>query len=305
MAEARVTQLAILVLADHVPCLTRWAQTWTITRADGTVLGFTSLDRNLTFRGVVHKACDSLAATAVEMSTVAGQMGSQEIRGLLSAAGVSEEDLENGLYDGAFLESWMVPWINAGGEIPFRLMAGTLGVDSHDVNEFSLELLTDSAKLNQTSILEVYTPGCRYTFGNQNDSRCPVDLTALTVSGSVTSEVIPTAPTNAARRVFTDSALLGSPATPDGFFNLGRVTWTSGLNAGATSEVKDFVAGTFTLWNATLFPIAAGDTYDATPGCDKSEADHLQFNADMVDFGGKPHVPGNDSIAEAPDAKET
>jgi hypothetical protein len=25
----------------------------------------------------------------------------------------------------------------------------------------------------------------------------------------------------------------------------------------------------------------------------------------MVDFGGKPHVPGNDSIAEAPDAKET
>jgi hypothetical protein len=81
------------------------------------------------------------------------------------------------------------------------------------------------------------------------------------------------------------------------------LTWTGGPNAGAVSEIKDFTGGQFILWEALLSPIGIGDTYDATPGCDKSAADHLLFNADMVDFGGFPMVPGSDSILQSPDAK--
>jgi uncharacterized phage protein (TIGR02218 family) len=298
-ADLRTTQAAMLVLADQVGCLTRWAQTWTITRTDGTVQGFTSLDRALTFRGVVHQSCASMAATAVEVSSIVGGQGSQELRGILSAAGVSESDLYHGLYDGALLESWLVPWENSGGELPVPLIVGVLGQDRHDVNELSIEILTDSAKLQQSALLEIFTPTCRYGFGSQNDPRCPVDLTALTVSGTVTTTAVPVSPNNAARRIFVDS----SRGEADRHFDLGQITWTSGANSGASSEIKSFAAGQFVLWDATLNPIALGDGYDATPGCNKSTTDHLRFNADLVDFGGFPHVPGIDSISDTPDAK--
>lgn len=298
-AETRITQAVALVLADQVPCLTRWAQCWTITRTDGEVFAFTSLDRALTFRGVVHEPCNSLAATAVELSTIVGVTGSMELHGILADGGVSEVDLYNGLFDGANIEVWLVPWDNSGGEIPFRLMAGVTGSSSSGETDFSQEILTPSAQLQQKALLETCTPSCRYEFGNQVDSRCPVDLVALTVTGSVTGTPIPNASTNATRRIFTDSTRVEA----DGFYNQGALTWTSGPNTGVTSEVKDFTAGQFILWEALLFPIALTDAYSLTPSCDKSPASHLLFNADMVDFGGFPHVPGGDALINTPDSR--
>lgn len=298
-AAIRVTQTAVLVLADQVNCLTRWAQTWTITRTDGEVFAFTSLDRPLTFRGVVHQPCNSLAATAVELSTIVGVTGSMELHGILADGGVSEVDLYNGLFDGARIEVWMVPWDNSGGEIPFRLMAGVTGASGHGDTDFSQEILTPSAQLGQRALLETFTPACRYQFGNSVDPRCPVNLAALTVTGSVTGTPIPNASTNATRRIFTDSTRVEA----DGFFNMGSLTWTSGPNAGATSEVKDFTGGQFILWEALLYPIALTDAYSLTPSCDKSPASHLLFNADMVDYGGFPDVPGGDALVNTPDSR--
>ena len=298
-AGLRISQTALLVLADQVNCMTRWAQTWTITRTDGEVFAFTSLDRPLTFRGVIHEPCNSLMASAVELSTIVGVTGSMELRGILADGGVSEVDLYNGLFDGASIEVWMVPWDNSGGEIPFRLMAGVTGSSGHGDTDFSQEILTPSAQLGQRALLETFTPACRYEFGNSVDPRCPVDLVALTVTGSATGLAIPNASTNATRRIFTDS----TRAEADGFFNLGSLTWTSGLNIGATSEVKDFTGGQFILWEALLYPIALTDAYSLTPSCDKSPAGHLQFNPDMVDFGGFPDVPGGDALVATPDSR--
>lgn len=298
-AGVRMTQTCALVLADQVNCLTRWAQTWTITRTDGEVFAFTSLDRPLTFRGVVHQPCNSLAATAVELSTIVGVTGSMELHGILADGGVSEVDLYNGLFDGARIEVWMVPWDNSGGEIPFRLMAGVTGASGHGDTDFTQEILTPSAQLGQRALLETFTPACRYQFGNSVDPRCPVDLVALTVTGSVTGTPIPNASTNATRRIFTDSTRVEA----DGFFNMGSLTWTSGPNAGATSEVKDFTGGQFILWEALLYPIALTDAYSLTPSCDKSPASHLLFNPDMVDYGGFPDVPGGDALVNTPDSR--
>lgn len=298
-AQTRVTQAAVLVLADQVPCLTRWAECWTITRVDGAVLGYTSHDTPVTFRGLGHVPCNSISASAVEMSSIVGGTGSIDLRGLLSDAGVNERDLYNGVYDGALIEAWTVPWENSGGEIPFRLMAGVVGANGHNTVGYRQELLTEASRLSQRALLEVVTPACRYTFGNENDERCPVDLGPLTVAGSVTATAIPNASTDSTRRIFTDS----TRAEADGYFALGRVTWTTGANAGAVSEVKDFTAGQFILWESLLNPIAIGDAYTATPGCDKSTAAHLSFNADLVDFGGYPHLPGQDQIMKTPDSK--
>lgn len=298
-ADTPVTQIAALVLVDHVPCLTRWAQCWTITRTDGEVFAFTSLDRPLSFRGVAHQPCASLAASAAEQSTALGTVGNQELLGIISDVGISERAVINGLFDFARVECWLVPWDNTTGQTPSRIMAGTLGGVSQTTTGFKFEVLTDAAELRQRALLETFTPGCRYGFGSVNDSRCPVDLAALTVSGSVTSTAVPAAWNQATRRIVIDS----SRAEADGYFDLGVLTFDTGNNAGASSEIKSFAGGVFVLWSPMLYPIEATDTYSASPGCNKSPAAHLVFNADMLDFGGFPDVPGNDSINQAPDAK--
>jgi uncharacterized phage protein (TIGR02218 family) len=298
-ANTPVTQMAALVLAEHIPCTTQWAQTWTITRTDGHVFAYTSLDRPLTFRGVVHSPCNSLSATATEQSTTIGASGNMELLGIISDVGISEQDLYNGLFDFARFEVWMVPWLNTTGETPFRLMAGTTGTMTHGVEGFKFEVLTGSANLRQKALLEVFTPSCRYGFGSIHDARCPVNLAAITVAGSATSTAVPAASNQATRRIVIDA----TRAEAAGHFDLGILTWTTGPNAGASSEIKRFESGTFVLWSPLLFPIGVGDTYTATPGCNKSPADHMRFNADMVDYGGFPDVPGSDSINQFPDAK--
>jgi len=299
IAATPITQMAALVLADMIPCNTQWAQTWTITRVDGTVFAFTSLDRPLTFRGVVHTPCASLSATATEQSTTIGQNGNMELLGIISDEGISEQELYNGLFDFARFEIWMVPWLNHGGETPFRLMAGTTGTMSHGIDGFKFEVLTASANLRQRGLMEVFTASCRYGFGSTLDARCPVNLAAITASGSATSTAVPAASNSATRRILIDS----TRAEPDGYFDLGVLTFTGGANAGASSEIKRFEGGVFVLWSPLLFEIEVGDTYTATPGCNKSPEDHLRFNADMIDYGGFPDVPGSDSINQYPDAK--
>lgn len=298
-ADTPITQMAALVLVDQIPCTTQWAQTWTITRTDGQVFAFTSLDRPLTFRGVVHTPCNSLTATATEQSTTIGASGNMELLGIISDAGISEQELYNGLFDFAAFEIWMVPWNNTSGQTPFRLMAGTTGSMSHGVDGFKFEVLTGSANLRQKGLLEVFSPSCRYGFGSTLDARCPVNLAAITVAGSATSTAVPAASNAATRRIVIDS----SRAEPNGHFDLGILTFTGGANAGAKSEIKRFEAGVFVLWSPLLYPIETGDTYTATPGCNKSPTDHMRFNADMVDYGGFPDVPGSDSINQYPDAK--
>ena len=298
-ADVPVTSVSALVLVDQVPCTTQWAQTWTITRTDGQVFAFTSLDRPLTFRGVVHSPCNSLSATATEQSTTIGANGNMELMGIISDAGISEQELYNGLFDFATFEIWMVPWLNHGGETPFRLMAGTTGTMSHGTEGFSFEVLTASANLRQRGLMESFTASCRYGFGSTLDARCPVDLAAITATGSATSTAVPSASNTATRRILIDS----TRPEPDGHFDLGIITFTSGANTGASSEIKRFEAGVFVLWSPLLFPIEVGDTYSATPGCNKSPSDHMRFNADMIDYGGFPDVPGSDAINQFPDAK--
>lgn len=298
-ADTPVTQMTALVLAEHIPCTTQWAQTWTITRVDGTVFAFTSLDRPLTFRGAVHTPCASLSATATEQSTTIGSNGNMELLGIIADSGISEQELYNGLFDHASFEIWMVPWLNHGGETPFRLMAGTTGTMSHGVEGFKFEVLTGSANLRQRGLMEVFTASCRYGFGSTLDSRCPVDLAAITVTGSATTTAVPAASNSSTRRVLIDSSRIEAA----GFFDLGILTFTGGANAGASSEIKRFENGVFILWSPLLYAIEVGDSYSATPGCNKSPDDHLRFNADMIDFGGFPDVPGSDSINQFPDAK--
>lgn len=297
LSEARLTQAPLLVLIEDVPCLTRWSQCWKIVRIDGTVFAFTDHDDVVSFNGVSYSPCHSLTASASELGALIGSVGNVDLNGIISDDAITEIDLLGGKFDGAFIEIWMVPWTNQGGEIPFRLSSGVGGNVEQRLTSYRMEVLTPGVKLQQQALLETYTPQCRFELG---DARCGIHLDHLTVDGDVTAQVIPSAFNQAARRIFRD----GSRMESDGYFDMGTVRWLTGDNSGAFSEVKSFTTGgTFVLWQTMIYPIAVGDQYEAVPGCNKLKETCINTFDNYTNFGGFPDVPGEDASKISPDTK--
>ena len=95
----------------------------------------------------------------------------------------------------------------------------------------------------------------------------------------------------------------GLDAFADGWFTAGKLTFTGGANAGLAHGGEDPPQErgvTFTLWQAMAQPIAAGDTFTVTAGCDKRFATCRDRFANAVNFRGFPHIPGNDFVVRYP-----
>lgn len=287
-----VSQAGMYVLAGSTPCSTKWAQVWTITRTDGEVFRFTSLDRDLVYAGNTYQACDSLVPSASESVSEVDQAGSMDLSGAIGPAGITETDLYAGLFDGAVAVAELVAW--SGTSIPRRLLKGTFGAVEQSETGFKVELLGDGAKLLQTPLISLIQPGCRWQFG---DSKCGVDLGPLTVTGTIDS--------GNGQREFTDAARAETP----GYFTRGRVTFTSGLNNGVSAEIKSHLTGgVFELWPRLPFGIVTGVTYSMTPGCTLLKETVGGTNgctdwANLRRYGGFPKVPGGDKRSAAADVR--
>jgi uncharacterized phage protein (TIGR02218 family) len=89
-------------------------------------------------------------------------------------------------------------------------------------------------------------------------------------------------------------------AFPDDHFTGGRLVFTSGGNAGFSTEIKRHAARdllvAFQLWQAPSVPIMPGDAFTVTPGCDKSFSTCRAKFSNGINFRGFPHIPGNDFI---------
>ncbi len=296
LPKPRTAQCPVLVLADSIPCIQRWAQCWKVTRLDGTVLGFTTHDQPITFGTTSYIPCGSLESSAIEMNALLKDAGSQELSGLISDSRVTAKDLAGGVYNGALVEVWLFPWSNAGGEIPVKVSKGCIGSIEQGEAMYKADVVSDAVMLGERSLLETVTPTCRYTFG---ESRCTIDLATVTVTGTVTATVTPNIRINASSRVFNDLTNLAD----NGYFDGGKLTWTSGDNAGQTSEIKTFLDGQFVLWDAVLNPIQIGDEYSASAGCNlTAEACKTKWN-NYINFGGFPDVPGPDVTMQTPNQK--
>ena len=130
--------------------------------------------------------------------------------------------------------------------------------------------------------------------GELGDARCGVDLDdpAFKATGSVTAVI--------GDRSFAASGLGGFAA---GWFTLGRLTWTSGPNAGRLAEVASHdVSGVrrVTLLEAPVRPIAVGDDFVVHAGCDKRPETCSDRFANVVNFRGFPHIPGQDTVIRYP-----
>jgi uncharacterized phage protein (TIGR02218 family) len=265
--------------------LTTLAHVWAITLASGTVLRYTSHDRDLRVGADVYLAAPAPFEAGVLQSSSGLNADSLELR-VAGLPATERAQIDAGVWDGAEVTFAEVDWSNPA--LGLRVLrtarigavSYTTGPDGGAVS-LRVELLGLLARL-QSPIHQVTTPTCRARLG---DTRCGVALGPLTVTGTLTAAT--------SRSAVADSARAESAGTYTG----GVLTWTSGLNAGLKSEVKAHAGGgAFTLLMPVPYAPAVGDGYSLTPGCDKTLATCASRFSNAVNFRGEPWVPGADAI---------
>ena len=271
--------------------VTTLCRCWIVTRRDGIVQGFTDHDEDVALGATTCRAGTGL--TGSEVSQKHGlAVDSSELSGALSDDTLNEDDLAAGFYDAAAVELWLTDWSEP--SLNVLIAKGTLGEVRRDGTAFVAEVRGLSQALGEESG-RLYTSRCGADLG---DGKCRIDLTSPTYQGS--GSVVTVTATSS----FTASGL-DTYAT--GRFTAGKLTFTGGANAGQSVEVKahrNHVGVRFDLWQAMPHPIAAGDAFTVTAGCDKRFATcHDRFN-NIVNYRGFPHIPGNDFVMRYPVAGE-
>jgi uncharacterized phage protein (TIGR02218 family) len=289
---ARVPEAYVAALAYAEPQATARCDCWKITRRDGTVFAFTSLDRPFAFAGAIYQPCGSLQDTATESSAEIGNAGSVTLTGLLTSEAITDADIYSGLFDDAYVECWTVSYgPNPDPGSPRRRAAGWLGKITRGQASYEAEVLGPGARLAQTALVKFFTPGCRWVFGGPE---CTVDATALEITGREVTEVV-----GRGIIVFAPQAVPSVTA----IWNNGSVLWTSGanLNVLCQTETVDWAAGLISLWDLTPFTPSVGDTFTVIPGCSYNK-DGCNEYGNYINFGGFSDVPGPDSLQQNADA---
>jgi uncharacterized phage protein (TIGR02218 family) len=285
-------QISPDLAATLASTITTLSHCWRLTRRDGLVQGFTDRDEDISFSGVTFAATSGFDASDTE-ATLGLSSGGGEVSGALSSDVLNEDDLANGVWDGASIEVWLVNWSAPDQRV--LLDIATIGEVRRSEFAFTAELRSAASLLDQETGL-LFQRLCSADLG---DARCKVALTApdFACDGTVLPGATP----------IGFSATLERSYAP-GFFTGGKLTFASGNNAGAMCQIKDHsvVAGnvSFLLWTPLAHPVAAGDRFTVTAGCDKTLATcRFKFN-NLANHRGFPHMPGNDMIISYPNSND-
>jgi uncharacterized phage protein (TIGR02218 family) len=270
------------------------ADLYTFTLIGGGVLCYCSGDRDITAGGHVFSAQGPLIDRKDNKAKCHWKIG-VEVDTLVFDVMPQASDLVNGqpflaacvqgAFDGAelqleraFMASYgdtsagtVIMFVGRVAEIDFGRAVATFTINSH------LELLNLQLPRN------LWQPGCVNSLG---DASCGVDLAGFGIAGN-------TAAGSSA------SVVTASLAQASGYFDQGKIAFSSGANAGLTRSVKSWVTGSpGTI--ALLAPLpnapAAGDVFTIYPGCDKTlGANGCAKFANTARFKGYPYVPTPDT----------
>jgi uncharacterized phage protein (TIGR02218 family) len=269
-------------LAAHLAGeVTTLATCWRLERADGWVRGFTDHDRELVVDGLTYVASTGFLPSAIKTASDLS-VDNLDVDGFLDDAALKAEDLIAGLFDGARIEVFIVNWADlAQGRLLLR--KGFLGEIKRADQRFSAEIRGLSNQLAQTAG-KLYSRLCRVDLGS---SECGVALGPRTDNYAVT-------------QVIAADTVRIVTARATGFFTFGKATFATGANAGAVNEVLLHDGQTIRLFVPMPRPIVVGDQIVLVAGCDKTpETCNAKF-ANILNFRGEPHIPGNDKVFSYP-----
>lgn len=250
----------------------------------------TSTDHELIVNGEAYSPSDGITPSSIS-GTADGAVQNSDVAGFLTDFGISEAEIEAGIWDQAEATLFEVNWA-ALSQGRMTLQTGTLGNLSTGRIAYSGEIRGLSQALQQT-IGRVYGPTCQATLG---DSECKVPVESMRVYGTFTAVTT--------RRDMTDSA---RTEVPD-WFGAGVIRVESGSMTGAEMEIHSYQSGRFVLVLPFPFNPEIGMSYSAIPGCRKRHERGIRnpsgvsdckdkFN-NVINFRGFPpsQFPGNNRI---------
>lgn len=141
--------------------------------------------------------------------------------------------------------------------------------------------------LNQDMPRKVLQPSCGWTLG---DAGCTVNLATYTFGNTAS--------------LATSSVIVTAAATisqASGYFTQGVLKFTTGKNAGLSCAIQTHVGQVLTLSRPALFPVAIGDAFTITAGCDHTALTCQTKFANLVlgsmpnNFGGQPYIPSKET----------
>lgn len=265
------------------------ARAWAVTRADGTVLGFTDHDRPLSFGGIEFEPDSGMTAKTIAQGTGLS-VDNSEAYGALRSEAITEADLLAGRYDAAEVRIWIVNWAKP--TVRAMIFRGAFGEVTRGGGAFTVELRGLSEPLSAEKG-RVYHPRCGACLG---DTRCGFDVSQPGYATEIALESIEDA------RIFRFASV---PGFEDRWFEKGRFEVLSGAAAGLVGVIKnDRVEGSgrrmVELWTRLGQDVAAGDRVRMIAGCDRRATTcRLKFD-NFLNFRGFPHIPGEDWLTSYP-----
>lgn len=253
---------------------------WRIDPNWGAPFGFTDHDCEIVIDGVAFEAVSGFTASGLDHS-LGLSIDNASASGVLVSSKITDADISRGRYDGAEVTQWLVNWEEPAQRV--LIFRGAFGEVRRKGGAFEVELQGLAEVLNRR-VGRSFMPVCDAALG---DGRCGVDLQLAGYGGAgvaVSAEDL---------RRFTASGL---DAFAPEWFARGVLTWTSGENAGESVDIgrHDLRDGVVSLQLSRdmVAAITPGDGFDIVAGCDKTAETSRGKFANLTNFRGFPHVPG-------------
>jgi len=271
---ARANSDVPLLMADAFIFTLRSGLTLCYTNADVTFAysGNTYLGNSILVDGLKYKAAVGLEVDQQQITVAARSTDT------ITSGAPFLQALRDGSFDGAEIVRYRVFFSDRIGGTAIGsvlLFKGRLGVvDEIGRTSAKLTVNSDLVLLDIDMPHNVYQPTCLHTL---YDSGCTLVKNAFGSNGSVGAGS-------------TASLINWSGASAN--FQQGSITFTSGVNAGATATVGSVVGGTsMTLLYPLESPPAVGDAFTVYYGCDHTPGTCQSKFSNRANFRGFPYVP--------------
>lgn len=269
------------------------AKLFTFTLNNGAVLTYTSFDRDLVLSGTTYSSGGTTgpyfeqrgkkATTKRSIGVSVDSMMLTVIPGTWTVDGIAFGfAVRLGLFDGAdFLYqrvNMATPGDTSAGAIP--MFGGKVGKIDFSLSAAEITIESYLKLLNIQMPRNLYQAGCQWTL---YDTGCGLNPATFAAAGTVASA-------SSGQSFAIAGAAAGKPAA---YFNLGKVQFTSGQNAGFWAQVQSHTTGPATL---NVFPPfgftpQAGDAFTAYPGCDLTQTTCTNKFSNLPNFRAMPYTP--------------
>lgn len=258
---------------------------WKIIRTDAVELYFTDHDVPLLlFDGNVYSPAGGIAASA-NQSQQGLKDNNFEVKGMIDSEVIDFEDLRAGKYREAEVIEYVVDWSNSTAD-PITTHRYWIVQTTFNGQSWTGQIAGQSSWIARP-VGRTYTRECWH---DEGDSGCMLDLTPITVTGTIVT-------VQKQRKSFVSNLTAGI----DGQYNDSKLVWVTGANASFSgSQVKQYLHdGSLSLQLFSAKDFAVGDTFTVYSTCQQQASKCIGLG-NLINFGGFPYIPGTDVVVNPP-----